>query len=461
MTTTLEELKPETVTPVQDGQFADFGWRPVFKEHERDGIQFDEAAMRRIANNCNNRIRDTGDFPVISIRHTGKADDPEVVGFAGPFTVRKFGEKKPRYAIYARIRTYSEDAPKLRKYPRLSVEYWADEKDPTNGYFDPISLLGAETPELDLGIRYAKAADGHRVLHYQKLTRFEASTAGGSPNTFVPTNGGGNDEKPKQNTQYTKEPTLALSPEDIQQIVAALEPVIKESCRMEVQAAMSEPDGDEVPPSEDEKQDVPGTPEAAEPAGDEAMERPGVTDNDGDEDKKTEYQAEHAGDMESEQGPPDEEPTHYRKGDAGLYRAQYQREKLAHEQLQIKYQKATAELENVRQEARTANRRQTITELADSYVVDVDDEMDFTQDFTDDQFTAHVNRIPTHYQRVPRAFLPIPRAKMDRKTDDQERKQRVNDRAMAIAAKYQKQGKHVEYVACLTEAEEELKKETA
>lgn len=459
MATALEDLKPETVNPIQDGQFADFGWRPVFKEHERDGIQFDEAAMRRIANNCNNRIRDTGDFPVISIRHTGKADDPEVVGFAGPFTVRKFGDKKPRYAIYARIRTYAEDAPKLRKYPRLSVEYWADEKDPTNGYFDPISLLGAETPELDLGIRYAKATDGHRVLKYQKVTRFEASTAGGAPNTFIPTTGDETD-KPKQNTQYTKEPTLALSPEDIQQIVAALEPVIQESCRMEVKAAMSEPDGDEVPPGSDEQQKVPGMPESAEPAGDdEAAERPSL-DEDGGEDAKTKYQAGEEN-PENEQGAPDEEPMHYGKDGSNLYRAQYQRERLEREQLQIKYQKATAELEAVKQEARIAGRKQTITELADSYVVDVDDEMAFTQDFTDDQFTAHVNRIPTHYQRLPRSFLPIPRAKMDRKTEDQQRKQMLSDRAMAIASRYQKQGKHVEYMACLTEAEEELKKETA
>lgn len=256
---------------------------------------------------------------------------------------------------------------------------------------------------------------------------------------------------------------MALSPEDIQQIVAALEPVIDESCRAAVEAAMSKPDEDEtpnMPPTEGDNDgdEAKESPEVSEPAGEvEAAERPSL-DDDGDEDEKTKYQADDS--QESEQGSPDEEPTHYGKDGANLYRAQYQRERLAHEQLQLKYQKATAELESARQTARESARRQSIVELADSYVLDVDDELAFTQNFTDDQFSAHVGRIPTHYQKLMRSFLPIPRAKMDRKTDDQARKQLVNDRAMSIATKYQKQGRHVEYVQCLKEAEDELK-ETA
>lgn len=444
MTATLEELKPETVTPILDGQFADFGWRPVFKEHERDGYSFDEAAMRRIAENCNDRIRDTGDFPVVAIRHNGKVEDPEVIGFAGPFVVRKFGNEQPVWSIYAKIRTYAEDAHKLKKYPRLSVQYWAPKTDPLNGYFDPISVLGSEPAELDLGIRYAKTSDG-LVLQYQMSVEYEASPAGGGPNTFVPSTG--DDEKPKQ---YTKEPTLALSPEDIQQIVSALEPVIKETCRAEVAASMSTPDENVVPgePVPDENPDETKSPEEVEKV-DEGDEKP--LDYQADNPTSGPEAAEHA----------EDEPMEYSKGNDQHSVVQYQKLQLDHEQLQSQYQKAKSELDSIRQEARVATRRQVLGELADGHVFDVDEEMEFVSNFTDEQFNMHVTRIPTHYQKVARSFLPIPRAKIDRRTDDQERKSRVSNRAMAIATNYQREGRHVEYAKCLQEAEAELKKETA
>ena len=148
-------LKPEKSPTVEDGDFVVFSDVPVFKTHTtRDGHEIDERALRKICQRCNDRIRDTGDFSPIVLRHTDDEGerDPEVVGFAGPYRLGTVGRLEPKPAILATLRIFREDAGKVRKYPRLSVEYWASEDDPTNGYFDPISLLGAETPELDLGI---------------------------------------------------------------------------------------------------------------------------------------------------------------------------------------------------------------------------------------------------------------------------------------------------------------------
>lgn len=221
-------LKPEKSPTVEDGDFVAFQDVPVFKAHTtRDGHEMDERALRRICQRCNDRIRDTGDFAPIVLRHTDDEGerDPEVVGFAGPYRLGTVGRLEPKPAILATLRIFREDANKVRKYPRLSVEYWADESDPTNGYFDPISLLGAETPELDLGIRYAKDNSGLTLMRYAKVTRFQA--APGGSNTFVP--GVANADEKK--TQFAKGADMAepaFSPEAIQQLIEALRPVIAE-----------------------------------------------------------------------------------------------------------------------------------------------------------------------------------------------------------------------------------------
>lgn len=212
----LLDARPTAVPKREDGEFVDLGWRLVFKEHvNREGVPFDREAMERIADRCNERIKEDGDFCPLAIRHT-KDDgsfDPEVVGFAGPYKAQRLPGSKPRWGIYAKWRVYKEDAAKVKKYPRCSVEYWADKEDPTGGYFDPISMLGAETPELDLGIHYsADPSDpGRTLMRYQKVLRYEATMAGGAPNTYVPSLA---DER-EQPERYE---AGSLSPADIQQI---------------------------------------------------------------------------------------------------------------------------------------------------------------------------------------------------------------------------------------------------
>lgn len=196
---------------------------PIFDEHEDcDGVRYDYRLLSQIAQNNNDRIEDTGDLVPIVEHHTDDANDPktdpEIFGYAGPFNVQRFGKKKPRWAIYARrwkIRAEKHDEAKLR--PRRSVEIWPEDS-PEDRYFDPIALLGAETPRRDLGIlRYEKTGDKTRKIRY--------SIPSGS-NTFVP-NGTAGDDQPNRNA---KGPTMAgsMAPEQLTQIIEAMKPVIEQ-----------------------------------------------------------------------------------------------------------------------------------------------------------------------------------------------------------------------------------------
>src|SRR5207247_1502041 len=129
--------------------------------------------MKKICDNCNERISARGAFTPIVVRHTSDdaPNDPEVIGMAGPFRCGKLADGTS--AIFARWRLYREHADKLKKYPRVSVEFWAERKSPSEGYFDPISVLGAETPELDLPLHYAKRGG-------QQMVRYQAACPGGS-----------------------------------------------------------------------------------------------------------------------------------------------------------------------------------------------------------------------------------------------------------------------------------------
>lgn len=241
---TLADINLDTLRP--PGNPADFVVleRPMFKEHwtrecrDEDGAISSESTylgkdeLKGIADRCNERIADTGDFAPIIINHTtddGQVEN-EIIGFSGPYRVGTFGNLKPKATIYGKMWVFKGKEEKLRQYPRLSVEYWCSEENPADGYFDPVSLLGARTPELDLGVHYAKDATGRRLMRYSKEGhfRYEAASPGGS-NTSVPALVGVDDADDKKPEQYSKESAgmaTTLTPVDIQQIVAALIPVI-------------------------------------------------------------------------------------------------------------------------------------------------------------------------------------------------------------------------------------------
>ncbi len=184
---------------------------PIFDEHEVEEPQYDaegnrvgtkklrytRKVLQAMAENMNRRIADTGDLTALCLGHTPTPEQrragvsqPPLVGFAGPFYVGTIGNEKPRAAIIAKDwGIYRDEADKVRKFPRRSVEVWR-EPDPMDRYIEPIALLGAEVPRRDLGLAYSRVHSGVAVERYTAM-------APSGTNTFIP--GGGDDEGIERN----------------------------------------------------------------------------------------------------------------------------------------------------------------------------------------------------------------------------------------------------------------------
>ncbi|MFV2070622.1 MAG: hypothetical protein ACC645_26945, partial [Pirellulales bacterium] len=176
---------------VRDGEFDDSEFLnipdvPIFAEHETVAgngrqIRFAHPQLEAVANRNNQRITETGDFPALVLGHTPSPEEralgremPEVVGFAGPFKIGKIGRPgtRQRFAILADFHVFKQDADKVRKHPRRSPELWLEEKY-EDMFLDPIALLGAEAPRLDLGLLYTK--QGESGVTIEKYTASMAS----------------------------------------------------------------------------------------------------------------------------------------------------------------------------------------------------------------------------------------------------------------------------------------------
>lgn len=194
---------------------------PLFAEHttrDREGnmVIYDRNALSAILDRCNHRISDTGNFAPLIEGHTPDRDAqmhgaqmPAVLGYAGPYKLGMIGNENPRWAIFGDEWHHKEDAPKLRKMRRRSPEVWLEER-MEDRFFDPIAVLGAETPRLDMGMtRFCLTASGKTVEKY--TASFPSST-----NTFAPQFG------TKQKHYESGSPSMALTPEDVNQIIDAL-----------------------------------------------------------------------------------------------------------------------------------------------------------------------------------------------------------------------------------------------
>jgi len=168
----------------------------VFTEHttkDRKGRtqQYNKEALQAICDRCNYRILDSDDFAALTDGHTPEHEEiikgakmPEVMGFAGNFRVVKFGRLNPRYAIACDEWHFRESHAKAKKLPRRSVEVWMA-KSMGERIIDPIAMLGAETPRLDTGLRFARLASGETVEKYTASCPAAAPAAPAGGNTFV------------------------------------------------------------------------------------------------------------------------------------------------------------------------------------------------------------------------------------------------------------------------------------
>jgi hypothetical protein len=127
----------------------------------------DRDVLEQIAANNNARIADTGDVCPVVVGHTkddaAEHKQPDIIGYAADFRVEPFFNTG-RYAISVTPVAKDRASVELfRRYPRRSVEFWRGSLQ-----IDPISLLGATTPERDLGLhRFSSAASrGEQPVRY-------------------------------------------------------------------------------------------------------------------------------------------------------------------------------------------------------------------------------------------------------------------------------------------------------
>lgn len=172
-------------TPTETPDFADTSFweqRPgvnVFDVHDRklvrqkriDGklhdetvsVSFKKSDLERIALRCNERDK-TGNFCPLTLGHTldGRPENeqPTIVGYAREFHVMHDPVLK-RDVIKSTLYIRKDRLAAAKEYPRISVEYWHDKE-----FFDPISLL-KRTPARDLGQwTYARGNPSQLVLRY-------------------------------------------------------------------------------------------------------------------------------------------------------------------------------------------------------------------------------------------------------------------------------------------------------
>ena len=125
-------------------------------------VNVTESMLKKIADNQNKRVRETGDATPLVIGHTRdeahEHEQPEVVGYATNWKVKKFF-KTGKSALACTFHVFKKSVDKVRKFPRRSVELWLDSLT-----IDPISLLGATTPERDLGLLKLSKGNSGKIV---------------------------------------------------------------------------------------------------------------------------------------------------------------------------------------------------------------------------------------------------------------------------------------------------------
>ena len=253
-----------------DDDYAHITNVPAFKEHEypwmpkkKDGSyvldeeghpvvrkeNYDFDSLKAICDNLNFRIADTGDFVPLTDKHSPKKgteeSKPRVMGFAGPFGMGMIGNKEPKWGIIAKQEHWFRDkAHMARELPRRSPEVYLG-RPMEQRILDPITVLGADTPALDMGIHYSEVGlagqESEEQFAYYSGPPILAHYDGMAAAPTFP--GGGNCaplEEVKVKKKYSEEPPAApkvaapatpephegntgmISPEDANTIIKAL-----------------------------------------------------------------------------------------------------------------------------------------------------------------------------------------------------------------------------------------------
>ncbi len=404
----------------------------VFAEHRtklRDGtpVTYDRDALERIAANCNRRIEETGNYAGVCLGHTDKDDgDKPLIGFAGPFRVE---DRDGKAVLTADLHIFKEDFDKLRRYPRPSPEVWipTDGFDPDRIFLDPIALLGAETPRLDLGMTFLyRARDGT-----MQCEKYAAHPSAGS--VAIPLLGA---EQKGERYQMAAN----LTPEDIQAILKAIEATDWFAWLRQQMAASRKPDGDaggaDAPPKDD-------------PASKDRYAK----DDDDDDDAPPPDDGGAKADQGAAGAPPPPPQDRPKRIEEYKCTTHYARREAVMEAQKELYQ-LRRELEKERALRVNSERRRVLESLARRYVVDVDDELAMCAygKLDDAAFDKHVARIEKYYRLLPvDQTMPVwgeayaLSGDMTRETYQRKQDEELSRKAVEYARRCANRGKSVSY----------------
>lgn len=320
---------------------------PILDEHElKDGkgnvvIRLDQKKLSEIVRVNNKRMGSTGDEIPLVIGHTkddaSEDDQPEIVGYATDLKVEPFF-KTGRKCITATFKFFKHAADKVRGFPRRSIELWLSDYK-----IDPISLLGATTPERDLGLlRLSKGG----VKKYQRTI-------------------GMNDQ------QGIIEGVLAgLQQTDVWQFLTQLSQ----------QGGEAPPEEGGMPPE--------GMPGEQPPMPEQGMEDPSMG---GEQPPMPEEGGEEPMPEESTE---EEEPIQQSRG------KRYDRIKLS--RVEQENQLLQKEIHNIKIKFQRAEREKDLIELeAEGFMLDRGEELALVQSLPENTYRSHLQIIRKRYQRAP------------------------------------------------------------
>lgn len=423
----------------------------IFAEHEttdrKGNVQkYDRDALKAIVDKCNSRILDTKSFAKISDGHTPDPSElskgakcPDVLGYAGNFHLGMVGNLKPRWAIFADEYRYKDTAQQTAKKPGRSVEVWLHENI-ADRFFDPIAALGAETPRLDLPMKFTKSPSGVEVAKYAAMA--------GPTNTYLP--------EPLKAPKERYE--SMLSPEEVTELCKQMAPVLGQMLITPLVQALVQAQQTAAPPAPPVPPVTPpvtppATPSVAQNAGDEMggmMDKdddnvPGDMGEEDDEDQD-EYSAEEFDE--------DEEGTQkMSKTSSSVEVAKYRRQL---SDLEARNKALESQVAGIKRDKVLLERYSKLSSLqAEGYkfvdrkdasgkvISGLDHEMNRVAKMSDQQFNDHVTVIVENYQKldVPIGRFPGVSALTPEEEAHDEQVSKASQEAASRVEKYRREGK--------------------
>lgn len=201
-----------------------------FSEHEtigRDGkpVRYSFHELAEIVDEHNSRA-DRHNYSALASKHTVDGVlpehlEPKVVGYVGSARLGMVGNEQPQWAAFFdehhKTDKYSSEVLADKQRRSVEVNRYRDGRRP---YFDPVAVLGADSPRLPLPV--ARYSDEDAIIdRYSVVAPAQVSGS----NSFIPSFGA--DKKPRQQhyQQPDSEPPSMgsqLTPQDIQAIVQAI-----------------------------------------------------------------------------------------------------------------------------------------------------------------------------------------------------------------------------------------------